>query len=39
MGRPKPSSEAEQHYKADVALAERRGELLEAAREAEDRLR
>ncbi len=38
-GRPKPSSEAEQLYKADLALAERRGELLEAAREAEDRLR
>ena len=39
MGRPKPSSEAEQQYKADVALAERHGELLEAAREVEDRLR
>jgi len=39
MGRPKPSSEAEQQYKADVALAARRDELLEAAREAEDRLR
>jgi hypothetical protein len=39
MGRPKPSSEAEQWYKADLALAERRGELVEAAREAEDRLR
>ena len=38
-GRPKPSSEAEQLYKADLALAERRGELLEAAREVEDRLR
>jgi hypothetical protein len=38
-GRPKPSSEAEQMYKADLALAERRGELLEAAREAEDRFR
>jgi hypothetical protein len=38
-GRPKPSSEAEQLYKADLALAERRGELLEAAREMEDRLR
>ena len=37
--RPKPSSEAEQLYKADVALAEHRGELLETAREAEDRLR
>jgi hypothetical protein len=39
MGRPKPSSEAEQRYKADVALAARRDELLEAAREAEDQLR
>jgi len=39
MGRPKPSSEAGQQYKADAALAERRGELLEAAREAESRLR
>jgi len=39
MGRPKPSSEAEQCYKADVAFAARRDELLEAAREAEDRLR
>ncbi len=39
MGRPKPSGEAEQQYKADVALAARRKELLEAAREAEDRLR
>jgi hypothetical protein len=39
MGRPKPSSEAEQHYKADVALAARRAELLEAARKAESRFR
>jgi hypothetical protein len=39
MGRPKPSSEAQQQYKADVALAARRAELLEAAREAETRLR
>ena len=39
MRRPKPSSEAEQQYNADVALAERRAEFLEAAREAEDRLR
>ncbi len=39
MRRPKPSSEAEQLYKADLALAEHRGELLDAAREAEDRLR
>ncbi len=38
-GRPKPSSEAEQQYKADLALGERRAELLQAAREAEDRLR
>ena len=37
--RPKPSSEAEQQYKADVALAGRRTELLDAAREAESRLR
>ena len=39
MGRPKPSSEAEQLYKADVELADRRGELLDAAREAESRFR
>jgi hypothetical protein len=39
MRRPKPSSEAEQQYKADAALAARRNELLEAAREAEDLLR
>ena len=39
IGRPKPSSEAEQQYQADVALAARRAELLEAAREAENRLR
>jgi len=38
-GRPKPSSEAEQQYKADVALAARRAELLDAAREAERGLR
>ncbi|MFY9932144.1 MAG: hypothetical protein WAK82_29460 [Streptosporangiaceae bacterium] len=37
--RPKPSSEAEQQYKADVALAERRGELLEAAEAAESAFR
>jgi hypothetical protein len=37
--RPKPSSEAEQRYQADVALARRRGELLDAAREAESKLR
>ncbi len=39
MRRPKLSGEAEQQYKADVALAERRTGLLDAAREAEDRLR
>jgi epoxyqueuosine reductase QueG len=39
MRRPKPSSEAEQQYKADVALATRGAEFLDAAREAEDRLR
>jgi hypothetical protein len=39
MGRPKPSSEAEQQYKADAELAGRRGELLDAAREAESRFR
>jgi hypothetical protein len=39
MGRPKPSKEAEQQYQADLALAERRAEFLEAAREAEDRFR
>jgi hypothetical protein len=38
-GRPKPSSEAEQRYQADVALAGRRAELLDAAREAETRFR
>jgi NAD(P)-dependent dehydrogenase (short-subunit alcohol dehydrogenase family) len=38
-GRPKPSSEARQRYQADVALAARRTELLDAAREAEHRLR
>ena len=37
--RPKPSSEAEQQYKADAALAGRRAELLDAAREAESQLR
>jgi hypothetical protein len=37
--RPKPSSEAEQQYKADMALAGRRAELLDAAREAESQLR
>ena len=38
-GRPKPSSAAEQQYKADAALAGRRAELLDAAREAEDQFR
>ncbi len=40
MGRRyKPSSEAEQKYEADVALAGRRAELLGAAGEAESRFR
>ena len=39
MRRTKPSSEAEQQYQADVALAGRRAELLDAAREAEDQFR
>jgi hypothetical protein len=40
MGRRyKPSSEAEREYQADVALAGRRAELLEVAREAESRFR
>ena len=39
MRRYKPSSEAEQMYAADVALAARRTELLDAATEAEDRFR
>jgi hypothetical protein len=38
-GRPKPSSEAQQKYEADAALAARRTELLDAAREVEQRLR
>jgi hypothetical protein len=37
--RTKPSSEAEQQYEADVALAGHRAELLDAAREAENRFR
>ncbi len=37
--RPKPSSEAEQRFEADVALAARRAELLAAAREAEGQFR
>jgi hypothetical protein len=39
MGRRKPSSEAERKHAADVALAARRAELLDAAREAELRFR
>jgi hypothetical protein len=39
MGRRKPSSEAEQKHAADVAFAARRSELLDAAREAENRFR
>ena len=39
MRRPKPSSEAQQKYEADMALAARRPELLDAAREAESRFR
>ena len=39
MRRTKPSSEAEQQYQADVAMAGRRAELLDAARAAEDRFR
>jgi hypothetical protein len=39
LGRPKPSSEAKQKYAADVALAARRAELLDAARKAETRFR
>jgi hypothetical protein len=38
-GRAKPSSEAQQRYEADVKLAGRRPELLDAAREAESRFR
>ena len=37
--RTKPSSEAEQQYEADVALAGHRAELLDTAREAENRFR
>jgi hypothetical protein len=36
---PKPGTEAEQRYKADVVLAGRRKELLDAAREVESRFR
>ena len=39
MKRQKPSSEAEQKHQADVALAGRRSEFLDAAREAESRFR
>jgi 5-formyltetrahydrofolate cyclo-ligase len=39
MGRPKPSGEAQQKHEADVALAARRPELLDAAREAESQFR
>jgi hypothetical protein len=39
MKRQKPSPEAEQQYQADSALAPRRGELLEAAAEAESEFR
>lgn len=38
-GRPKPSSEAQQRYEADAALAAQRAELLDAAHEAESQLR
>jgi len=38
-GRPKPSSEALHKYEADAALAARRAELLDLAREAESQLR
>lgn len=37
--RPKPTSEADQQYKADADVGSRRGELLDAAREAESRFR
>lgn len=39
MLRHKPSTEAEQKYQADVALAALRAELLDAAHEAESQLR
>jgi hypothetical protein len=38
-GRPKPSSEAEQQYKADAALAARRAEILDTAGDAESKFR
>jgi hypothetical protein len=39
MRRQKPSEEASQRHQDDIAFAGRRGELLEAAGEAESRLR
>jgi hypothetical protein len=39
MGRQKPSSEAEQRYAEDVALANRRDEIMAAAAEAERQFR
>jgi hypothetical protein len=39
IGRPKPSSDAEQHHRADVAFAARRADLLDVASEAESQLR
>jgi len=39
MKRQKPSPEAEQQYQDDRALAARRGDLVEAAREAESQFR
>jgi hypothetical protein len=38
-GRTKPSSDAEQQHRADVAFAARRADLLDVAREAESQLR
>ena len=38
-GRPKPSSDAEQQYRDDVAYAARRADLLDAAGEAESQFR
>jgi hypothetical protein len=39
ISRQKPSSDAEQHYRADVAFAARRADLLDVAREAESQFR
>jgi hypothetical protein len=39
MRRQKPSSKAQQKHEADVALAARRAELLDAARQAESQFR